>query len=241
MFDEYVYLSNRKLRQFLPSDPSWWSRIRAKKLGGKAAGVEVSLEFEPAEVAVSEARLRKVSDYIEEISRPYEDPGLTAGEWVYFEGRIGYQPLDGGAVLFCQSGELTPGGNRIVLHGSADNLVGVGGGAVSTVASAGGHSNPGSATSVLEAALGRVDPLDVADRRFWRRFTDNAPSAPFGGYESLTRHVEKLFSEVAGTDWFHNYSPFLAGCARVTAVVESTALPFDVVVASPLFVRSARP
>jgi hypothetical protein len=244
MFNEYVYLSNDKVRQFLPSEQSWWSRIKAKKFGGKAgaAGLEVSLEFEPSEAAASNARLEKIRDHIGEAGRWFEEPGLTPGEWVFFEGRIGYQALDEGAVLFCQSGGLTPSKNRIVLHGSATNLVGTTvTSAASTSIPAGGYSNPGSAASVLEAALGRTDMLEVAERQFWRRFTDNAPKKPFAGQESLSRHVETLFKEVACTDWFHSYSPFLAGCARITAVVEPTSLPFGVVVASPLFARRARP
>jgi hypothetical protein len=129
-----------------------------------------------------------------------------------------------------------------VLHGSAANLrgrkVAVPG---SAPAPAGGYSNPGSAVSVLQAALGRSEELRVGERQFWRRFTESAPKRPFAGQESLDRHVRTLFEEVASTDWFHRYSPFLAGCARVTAVVESPALPFGVVVASPLFVRRAQP
>ncbi|WP_268747414.1 SAVMC3_10250 family protein [Amycolatopsis rifamycinica] len=241
---EYVYLSHAKLAEFLPVEQRWWSRIRAKKFAAKAgaAGAEVSLEFEPVEAAASTARLEKIRDHIGEAGRWFEEPGLTPGEWVFFEGRIGYQALEGGAVLFCQSGELKPSGNRIVLHGTAAHLM-------STTAAAtplssvppGGYSNQGGAVAVLAAALGRPEKLEVAERQFWRRFTGNAPEHPFAGPGSLTRHVETLFEEVACTDWFRTYSPFLVGCARVSAVVESSSLPFDVVVASPLFVRRARP
>jgi hypothetical protein len=242
VFHEYVYLSNDKVREFLPSEQSWWSRIRTKKFGGKAggAGVEVSLEFEPSEAAASHARLEKIRDHISEVGRWYQEDDLTSGEWVFFEGRIGYQALEEGAVLFCESGGLTAGNNRIVLHGSAANLVGrTVTAAAPTSVPAGGFSDPGGAASVLEAAIGRTTALEVAERLFWRQFTD--PKKPFASRDSLDRHVKTLFTQVACTDSFRNHAPFLVGCARITTVVKPSSLPFGVVVASPLFVRRARP
>lgn len=243
MLNEYVYLSNDKVRQFLPAEQSWWSRIRTKKFGAKASmgGIGLSVEVEPSEDAATTARLGQAIARIEEDGRWFEEPDLEPGHWVFFEARIGYQALDEGAVLFCQSGELKASQNRIVLHGSATNLVGTTSSATPSAAWAGGHSNPGSAASVLEAALARPDTLKATERQFWRRFTNNAPQRQFAGHESLSQHVGTLFTEIACTDSFRNYSPFLVGCARVTTIVQPGPLPFSVVVASPLFVRRERP
>ena len=88
-------------------------------------------------------------------------------------------------------------------------------------------------------AGGYSSPLKVAERMFWRQFTD--PKKPFASNDSLDRHVKTPFEQVACTDWFRNHPPFLVGCARMTTVAKPSSLPFGVVVASPLFARRARP
>ena len=56
----------------------------------------------------------------------------------------------------------------------------------------------------------------------------------------LVGDLADFYAAVVQTDWFKLSAPFLAGFARVTAIVP---LPDDteVVIGSPLFVRRARP
>jgi hypothetical protein len=134
--------------------------MRAKKAGVKAqiSGVEAWLELEPADLARTASHFPKLEKHLSEFGLWYEEPGLTPGDWVLFEGRIGYQVMGQnpaqGAVLFCQAG-------------------------------------------------GRAGP--------------------------------------SRTEWYLGLAPYLGGCAKVTSVIDLPTLPFEVVVASPLFVRHQRP
>lgn len=243
MSHQYVYLSDAKVRQFIPDDVPWWRRMRAKKMAGgaKVSGVEVSLELEPEELG---RRADLLNRLIEEValSRWYTEPDVHAGEWVFFDGRIGYQvtgpDLHSGAVLFCEAGDLTGTTPRILLHGSARHLIVTGGPAPArTTALApapGGFSEYDGAKSAVEA-VGRSS-MSAPERAFWRLF-DRATASG----EALPQHVGTLFREVAGTDAFWDAAPYLGGCARVTTVVRPPNLPFPVVLASPLYVRHERP
>ncbi|MEJ2856030.1 MULTISPECIES: SAVMC3_10250 family protein [unclassified Saccharothrix] len=242
MFHEYVYLSDAKVRQFIPADAPWWRRMRAKKLAGaaKVAGVEASLELEPSDIARKAELLNRLVEHITLTGRWYTDRDVRAGEWVFFEGRIGYQVTgpdpQAGAVLFCEAGEPTGATPRIVLHGSARHLV-TGGAAPTRTAVAptpGGFSEFDGAKSVVEA-VGR-SAMSVPERTFWRLFDRSTATG-----DALPHHLRTLFREVAGTDSFLDAAPFLGGCARVTTVVRPPHLPFPVVLASPLYVRHERP
>ncbi|MEV7095928.1 SAVMC3_10250 family protein [Amycolatopsis sp. NPDC051045] len=234
MFHEYVYLSDAKLRQFVPSEPSWWSRLRVRKFAGKArvASLETSVEIDVADVA--DAEVRKLIDHLGEDAQWYRQDGLIPGTWVFFEGRIGYQSLPEGAALFCEAGSRDKTSTRIMLHGSANHLVG------RTAAGQpnGSYSHIDDVPSVLHSAVAKsVLPGD--ERAIWARLGRRHAPAPRPA--ELADQVEAVFRRAACTDSYFDAAPYLAGCARVSAVVRPAGLPFDVVVASPLFVRHARP
>lgn len=237
MFHEYVYLSDAKLRQFVPSEPSWWSRIRVRKFGGKAriASLETSVEMDVADAADTE--VRKLIDHLAGDAQWYRRDGLIPGTWVFFEGRIGYRSLPGGAALFCEAGGWDRTSTRILLHGSANHLVGR-----TAVAAAvqpnGSYSDIDDVPSALHSAVVKsVRPED--EGAFWGRLGRRRDPMPWP--VGLAGQVEAVFRQVACTDEYFDAAPYLAGCARVSTVVRPAGLPFDVVLASPLFVRHARP
>jgi hypothetical protein len=251
--DEYVYLSDAKLRQFIPTDVRWWSRMRTRKASGSVGmgGTRASLELEPTDLARSAVQLSKVVKHISEYGRWYEEPGLVAGDWVFFEGRIGWQVIDQdpapGAVLFCQIVQPDTENQKIVLHGSVAHLIGLpsapeqGTGTPRSnpsMATLLRYSNPASFPSILEWASTSVLPR--SERTFWR-LLNKTPRTAQHGSEGLRQHLTILLDYVANSDWFLSTAPYLNGCARVTAVVKPADRPFAVVIASPLFIRHQRP
>lgn len=248
VYDEYVYLSDDKVAQFIPRDVRWWSKIRAKKFTGKAGigGFEASAEFESVDLARMGGHLDKLERHILEFSRWYEEQDLVPGNWVSFEGRIGCQVTDRdparGAVLFCQAGSLDEPSRRIVLHGSAEHLVRATP-ANQTASSGLARSNPGYSRSdglplILEAVGDAA--LPDTEQTFWRTFS-SPPGRSTPALDTLPQRLETLFTDIVGTETYLECAPYLGGCARVSRVVNLPTLPFDVVVASPLFVRYQRP
>ncbi|SFR22902.1 hypothetical protein SAMN04488564_106407 [Lentzea waywayandensis] len=236
MFNEYVYASQNKVRQFVPVDESWWSRLRVRKIAGKVrvAPLETSVELEPVGATLSDGDLEQLVEHLSAESRWYRDDDLIPGTWVHFEGRIGCQALPEGAAIFCEAGGLEKTTTRIMLHGSAANLLGT----TPSVAPEGSRfSHFGAASSVVESALANA-ALPVGEQKFWGPFGRSRGQVPGS---ALAEHVGTLFREVACHDWYYDESPYLAGCARVSAVVRPQELPFAVVVASPLFVRHSHP
>jgi hypothetical protein len=161
---------------------------------------------------------------------------------VMFDGRIGITHLDTppacGAVLFCEAEPLAVTTPRIVLHGSAHHVV--------TSASSlpagdpetcqdGGYSLP-AATSVAEI----IDAIGNARRpdrvRGLRQIFDRAAEVD----SDLQQNLATYFREVVCTDNYREFSSYLGGHARVTAVLRPPRLPFPVVLASPLYVRYER-
>ncbi|MER7246995.1 SAVMC3_10250 family protein [Kribbella sp. NPDC000426] len=243
MYHEFVYLSDEKVRQFVPIEAAWWRGLRAKKIGAGLGmtPVEASLEVEMAEVAGDDRKLPRLIRYLEESARYYTEPDLIPGEWVMFDGRIGIAHLDAppavGAVLFCEAAPITVETPRIILHGSARHFrPGTALDAdTSTVRQAGGYSLPSGLAPILESAnrAGRGrQHLGMLREVFNRSTTPDS---------DLNVNLTKYFHDVACSGEYLDVAPYLGGLARVTAVVDPPRLPFPVVVASPLFVRYERP
>src|SRR5215470_17501366 len=104
----YIYLSDAKLRTLIPSDPRWWARMRARRFraGLRAAGAEVGVDLETDKLLRLGAQISNAENQASVTGKWYEDETLTAGDWMFFEGRIGCHIVDikpaPGAVLFCQ-------------------------------------------------------------------------------------------------------------------------------------------
>ncbi|WP_190097319.1 SAVMC3_10250 family protein [Streptomyces griseoflavus] len=120
---EVIYLSDRKLSQFLPGLRSVWPRQRVS-FSTPFGGVEV----DPPPGAGPDLRgrhLTRVVRRIEESARWYAEEGLRPGQWVAFEAPLNYfalESVDPAMVFFAD----TPARDRTVrllLHGSAEHLI----------------------------------------------------------------------------------------------------------------------
>ncbi|MGW0120505.1 SAVMC3_10250 family protein [Streptomyces sp. NPDC003327] len=126
---EIVYLSEGKLKQFLP-EPRRAPRAGALRVTTPVGGFDV--ESPAADGDQSRLRhLELVSRHMEEVSRWYEEPDLRPGEWVQFEARLRSVTLPGAhrnLVLFVDpppsGGAGHGGGCRLLLHGSVRHLRG---------------------------------------------------------------------------------------------------------------------
>lgn len=233
----YVYLSNGKLRRFIPDDPPWWARMRARRLqaGVQASVAHVSVDMEADSVLELAAQLHKVEQHAGATGKWYEDETLSAGDWMFFEGRIGCHVVNRepapGAVLFCQIRSTAR--RLVVLHGSAAHLIGTS--PVSTAAnpSTVRFSDPETFPRIVQA-LRRDTPNP--SWMFWRRSTDHHPASN----DDVRGDLDGLYSDIVDTDWFRESAPYLAGCALVSGIVSGPA-GSEIVVGSPLYVRQARP
>jgi hypothetical protein len=236
--DEYVYISDAKLRALIPRDPRWWARMRARRVqaGIHAPGTQIGVDMEADELLKLAARLHKAEYHAAGTAKWYEDETLTAGDWMFFEGRIGCHVIDleprPGAVLFCQ---IQPTNGRLVLlHGSAAHLIDrpeIGNFPVSVTTP---FSSPAAFPRIVQKLLiNDADPLWM----FWRRF--NHPN-PATAEQDLQLNLAELHTRVIGTEWFQASAPYLAGFAYVSGIVPELNAT-EVVVGSPLFVRRARP
>jgi len=126
---EFVYLSTVKLSQFQAEGVPWWQRVRLRSaqistlVGGAAVErVERSNETDQA------AKLERIVSTVEESARYFTEPDVEAGDWVQFECRMGYRVIEvehglvGATVVFLNE----PADVRLLLHGSAEHLVGYG-------------------------------------------------------------------------------------------------------------------
>lgn len=129
---EFVYLSDRMLRQFAPSHESWWNRIKLKKLAGSIGTSGAKFEFESAAStgALPLGDLTKVVSYIQESALWYADSSVHPGRWIFFDAPITYWTLDSvantGSTMFF---DIVPQGHRVgrrrlFLHGATDHLIG---------------------------------------------------------------------------------------------------------------------
>ncbi|MFC8043923.1 SAVMC3_10250 family protein [Nocardia sp. NPDC057353] len=238
VYNEFAYCSSDKVRQFMAPKSHWWERLRATKVnaGLKVSPVEAALEVEPAVVGGDQRKLEKLVKHLEERGRYYTEPDVYPGEWVMFEGWIGLAHVEAdpaaGGVLFCEAQPLTVATPRILLHGSGKHLQ-------FAAAAAAEHGRPGG-YSLATGGINLLETLTAAHRagaeRTLRRLLDRVAD----GTEPH-RDLTTYFREVACGNEFRDTAPYLAGHARVTAVLRPPGLPFPVVLASPLYVRYERP
>lgn len=125
---ELVYLSDRKLEQFLPTLRSLWPR---PKFGIKTPVVEIAVEPGQDAERGKLKQLARVIAHIERSARWFAAPEAGPGQWVHFEAPLNYLVLDGGPVpgmtLFVDRATPsadypTAGATRLVLHCSGSHL-----------------------------------------------------------------------------------------------------------------------
>jgi hypothetical protein len=128
MMRELVYLSDAKLRQFLPKPRRFFQAGRAKvSVTTPVGGLDVEPGSAPDEERARARRFARVVAHVERGARWFWDEGLRAGQWVAFEAPLNYLVLRGEfeeMVLFADPAEAVEGYERawrarLVLHGSA--------------------------------------------------------------------------------------------------------------------------
>ncbi|MGW1813925.1 SAVMC3_10250 family protein [Streptomyces sp. NPDC002125] len=136
---ELVYLSDSKLRQFLPERGQRrriGRRLRMFRLDGNTpmggGGFEVHLDGEGPTTAEDRAhRLASTIDHLETHALWFTDPDTRPGRWIYFEAPLFFFHVDSrdpdvGTVLFVDAPGVdgyAPEGARLILHGSAKHLL----------------------------------------------------------------------------------------------------------------------
>ncbi|MGW9038837.1 SAVMC3_10250 family protein [Streptomyces sp. NPDC055721] len=245
---DVIYLSVGKLRQFLP-EPRRAPRAGALRVSTPfGIGVDVDAQADDGEQGRMR-HLRQVQQHLEETALWYEDPGLRPGLWVQFEApmrcvtlREDYRDL----VLFVDSGAGSGSGCRLLLHGSAQHLLGwtpqptdgpvleglIGGDSIGSVfltragevvRALSGDSDPDSGPD--------SDPDSGPDSRPGGAFASPlAPALSAAGTRELLRALD------AGHDGIDTTAP-MTGYARVTALLPERYGAPPCLVASPLTVE----
>lgn len=124
---ELVYLSDRKLEQFLPALRSFWPK---PVVNVKTQLVEISVN---AALDVEKSKLKHLAQviaHIEKSARWFLDPQATAGQWVNFEAPLNYLMVNRGdrdLVFFVDRNVATAdyptgGSARLLLHCSSTHL-----------------------------------------------------------------------------------------------------------------------
>jgi hypothetical protein len=237
--DEFVYISAARLRGLLPEEPRAWARLRARRIqaGVEASGLKLGAELEPDERIRLARHVDEAEKHAHLEGKWYQDESVEAGDWIFFEGRIGCHVVDMGpgstsAVLFC---EVPSGrGRTVVLHGSAKHLTDAPHDRPLPVSiTAPPHSSAGAFPRVVQRAVAtQGDPLWA----FWNRLRDT----PSRAVRELAVNVTELHARVVDTTWFKSSAPNLAGCGVVSGLVPGPNGE-EVVVGSPLVIRRRRP
>ncbi|MFF4503696.1 SAVMC3_10250 family protein [Streptomyces sp. NPDC001401] len=199
MLSELVYLSDAKLRQFLP--------LAGRRFGSLKAALKLTTPLVSMDVTSStnsdQARMnqfRRVALQIERNAVWFAESRHLPGRWIYFEAPLNFMPLAepfGHMVVFLDPGDpfdgydprhlsdvdpdsegerqASGGRVRLLLHGSADHLL------LETEHPL--HEAPPAAETIMELP----DVPDVPEARPARAVrTDRGPSGP-AGYRAAVR------------------------------------------------------
>ncbi|RSS59314.1 SAVMC3_10250 family protein [Streptomyces sp. WAC01280] len=236
---DVIYLSVGKLRQFLP-EPRRAPRAGALRVSTPfGIGVDVDAQADDGEQGRMR-HLRQVQQHLGETALWYEDSGLRPGLWVQFEAPMRCVTLRGtyqDLVLFVDSGPDSGSGCRLLLHGSAQHLLGwtpqpTDGPALEGLT---GGDSIGSvfltrAGEVVQALSSDSDPASDPDAGSGASASPLAPALSAAGTRELLRALD------AGRDDIDTTAP-MTGYARVTALLPERYGAPPCLVASPLTVE----
>ena len=229
---ELIYLSEQKLQQFVTNKSlSWRGKVRMEgdiKIPG-IGGVKIG-PADPAQGKRTGPDVEKVIDALENSARAaawFADKGARPGQWVYFEAPLSHIVI-GGSVIFLDLGKPTdsyPTGGvvRLMLHGSRIHLTG------ST-----------SVEAIPMRAVGRSH-FHLMMRDLDRYLTAeeekfDTSTIPANEDESLPYRLNRVITTLDRSMQLELTAAWMAGYARVTAVVPSTP-DVNLVVATPLYVE----
>jgi len=126
---EFIYLSDRKLQQFLPDPVPKWRRLGRLRAEVKAPIGSVSLESTgPNDQSARAMHLQRVMSRVEQTAQWFAADEVRAGEWIFFEGRLNYwvfHPSNAAAIVLFLNLRHGEGRRvRLLLHGSPNHLLG---------------------------------------------------------------------------------------------------------------------
>ncbi|MGW4988165.1 SAVMC3_10250 family protein [Streptomyces mirabilis] len=233
---ELVYLSDAKLRQFVPEGRRRTRigrrltnfRLDASTPAG-GGGVEVGLA-EVGNEPSSAAQLAGVIKHVEEHALWYEDPEARAGRWVYFEAPFN-TVIGRDTVLFldtpaARADEQERDGLSLLLHGSASHLL-------------------------IDAPAASIDPRDLGvNRSALNHVMHDLRRVPLPEAEHMVAdpspqgpHPYAIHRVIRASNRSPESAAWMRGYARVTLSVPPRRADFDeplpALVATPLYVEYA--
>ncbi|MFJ3141340.1 SAVMC3_10250 family protein [Streptomyces halstedii] len=238
---EIVYLSESKLRQFLP-EPRRVPRTGALRLTTPLGGID--MDAPAADVEQGQLRhLRDVHKHVELVAGWYASPDLRPGQWVQFEVPLRCVTLSGAhqdLVLFVDSAggrgtDLDADGLcRLLMHGSVRHLrswapTSVDGPALEA------ESSVSSLGAAFVTRVGQVVDVLTSHR-------DPLPAEQTSSRTEMRLHgrgVQELLDALDDEDDDIDVSAMMTGYARVTGILPGTSATPRCVVASPLVVEYA--
>jgi hypothetical protein len=236
---ELIYLSDRKLQQFLPDPIPKWRRLGRLKAEVNAPIGSISVESSAdCDQSAQAAQLQRVVRQVEQTAQWFTADGIRAGDWIFFEERINYWVIKlsrGSAiVLFLNLDHAETLRTRLLLHGSPEHLLtGAQAQDELRLGSPGPSPSDGSRfrdmLPVLRKVMGSIDGASK------KRESQEARNLGWD-LEDVVLALDK--SNSAAT------AMWLAGYGRVTARMESSPrgdIKATLVAASPLYVELLMP
>jgi hypothetical protein len=237
---EFVYVSEGKLKQFLPN-PRRFVRPKTVRLTTPVGGVDVEAPTADNQ-RDRQLHLKQVDKHVGERARWFAEPGLQAGQWVWFEAPLRCVTLRGDYQYMVLFLDPAPGqepeheretGCRLLLHGSSRHLVGYTPATVDGPTLEGIDGGGSSMGTVFLTTAGQVvtalslghDPV--------------AEGAPMPVTDLNGNGVQELIQAIDARPAPPGSAARMCGHARVTADLPATDCTARCVVASPLTVEYA--
>jgi hypothetical protein len=237
---EFIYLSDRKLQQFLPEAIPAWRRIGRLKAQINAPIGSISVESSTANdsQAARVAQLQNVVRHVEQSAKWWDADDVEAGDWIFLEERINYwviQVAKGSAVvLFLKLAQDEIRRTRLLLHGSPEHL---------TSAVKAQHRLRSESASLSPSDGFRFrDMLPVLRKVVHSLDNGSKKEGPYGA-RNLSWDIEDLVLELDKSSTPAT-AMWLAGYARVTARIEASSTKktkATLMTASPLYLEVLMP
>ncbi|MFF3642058.1 SAVMC3_10250 family protein [Streptomyces sp. NPDC002564] len=236
---EFLYLSDGKLRQFLP-EPRRFSRTGAIRLNTPVGGVDVEAPAADGERARLQ-HLQQVDKHLDKQALWFTQPNLRPGQWVWFEAPLRCVTLRGEYQHMVLFADPVPGeepeyeratGCRLLLHGSARHLMGYTPVTVEGLPLEGIDGGSSIGTTFLTTAGQVVRALSLQHDS-----TETGVPAPSTdlsgtGVRDLIAALDARHGPAGSAAW-------MCGYARMTVDLPATSAVTRCVVASPLTVEYA--
>jgi hypothetical protein len=236
---EFVYLSDGKLRQFLPK-PSRLIRPGAIRLNTPVGGLDV----EPGTPGTERGRLQhleRVDKHLNSHADWFGAPELRPGGWVWFEAPLRCVTLRGDYQHLVLFADPVPGeeptyeqetGCRLLMHGSARHLLGYAPATIDGPPLEGIDGGSSIGTTFLTTAGHVVRALSLEHDPAADSVPPPSSDLSGAGVRHLIAALDARHEQAGSAALMHGY-------ARVTAVLPATDSAQRLVVASPLTVEYA--